>query len=238
MQSSVVLRTLNGWEILPLCSQCILQPKLTGLQTKKLPLLIWKPSIYLSIYIWNWGSISGWVIPKTKKMVLGTSLLNTQHYKVQIKGRWSNPGTRVASFQTPRCCSYWKWNLLVALDHGRPTYCIYIYIYIYIYICIYPTPLPWAWRGIRSIVLRRVDLNLEFSFTYADCLTQGKEPSLSYYSFIAEVYKRWFQGFPKRVSAKWNVKTLSRILTRSFDSNSPNDDHYVRKTSLYMYIHV
>ena len=32
------------------------------------------------------GSISGPVTPKTQKMVLDTSLLNTQHYKVQIKG--------------------------------------------------------------------------------------------------------------------------------------------------------
>ena len=31
------------------------------------------------------GSITGRVIPKTLKMVLDTSLLNTQHYKVRIK---------------------------------------------------------------------------------------------------------------------------------------------------------
>ena len=31
------------------------------------------------------GSIPGQVIPKTQKMVLGAALLNTQHYKVQIK---------------------------------------------------------------------------------------------------------------------------------------------------------
>ena len=42
------------------------------------------------------GSIPGWVILKTKKMVLDVSLLNTQHYKVWIKGKveqsreWSN----------------------------------------------------------------------------------------------------------------------------------------------------
>ena len=35
----------------------------------------------------DWGSIPGWVIPKTKKMVLDAALLNTQHYKVQIKGK-------------------------------------------------------------------------------------------------------------------------------------------------------
>ena len=33
------------------------------------------------------GSIPGHVIPKTLKMVLDTSLLNTQWYKVHIKGK-------------------------------------------------------------------------------------------------------------------------------------------------------
>ena len=33
------------------------------------------------------GSIPGRVIPKTQKMVLDASLLNTQHYKVGIKGK-------------------------------------------------------------------------------------------------------------------------------------------------------
>ena len=35
----------------------------------------------------DWGSIPGQVIPKTQKMVLGVSLLNTQRYKVWIKGK-------------------------------------------------------------------------------------------------------------------------------------------------------
>ena len=33
------------------------------------------------------GSIPGRVIPKTQKMVLDASLLNTQHYKIWIKGK-------------------------------------------------------------------------------------------------------------------------------------------------------
>ena len=33
------------------------------------------------------GSIPGRVIPKTQKMVLDTTLLNTQHYKVRIKDK-------------------------------------------------------------------------------------------------------------------------------------------------------
>ena len=33
------------------------------------------------------GLIPGWVIPKIQKMVLDATLLNTQHYKVRIKGK-------------------------------------------------------------------------------------------------------------------------------------------------------
>ena len=35
----------------------------------------------------EWGSIPGRVIPKTLKMVLDTSLLHSQQYKVRIKGK-------------------------------------------------------------------------------------------------------------------------------------------------------
>ena len=35
----------------------------------------------------QWSGKPGRVIPKTLKMVLDTSLLNTQHYKVRIKGK-------------------------------------------------------------------------------------------------------------------------------------------------------
>ena len=42
------------------------------------------------------GSIPGQIIPKTKKIVLDATLFSTQHYKVRIKGKWSNPGNGVA----------------------------------------------------------------------------------------------------------------------------------------------
>ena len=35
----------------------------------------------------NVGSIPGWVLPKTQKMVLDATLLSTQHYMVRIKGK-------------------------------------------------------------------------------------------------------------------------------------------------------
>ena len=40
-----------------------------------------------TIYIFYLGSIPGHIIPKTLKMVLDTSLLNIQQYKVCIKGK-------------------------------------------------------------------------------------------------------------------------------------------------------
>ena len=36
--------------------------------------------------------------------------------------KWSYPGKGVAPFPTPRCSSYWKGSLLVALDYGRQLY--------------------------------------------------------------------------------------------------------------------
>ena len=45
---------------------------------------------------------------RLKKMVLDTTLLTTQHYKVRIKCKWSNLRKGVAPFLTHRCSSYWK----------------------------------------------------------------------------------------------------------------------------------
>ena len=53
---------------------------------------IYIPDIGIMVRVFTNGpgdldSILGWVIPKTLKMVLDTFLLNTQHYKVRIKGK-------------------------------------------------------------------------------------------------------------------------------------------------------
>ena len=42
----------------------------------------------------------------------------------------SNPGKGVAPSATPRCSSYWKGSLQVALDNGRHSY-FYFYVYTY-----------------------------------------------------------------------------------------------------------
>ena len=43
----------------------------------------------------DWGSIPGRVIPKTLKMVLDTSLLNSQQYKVRIKDKMEQSRKRI-----------------------------------------------------------------------------------------------------------------------------------------------
>ena len=44
------------------------------------------------------GSIPGHVIPKTLKMLLDTSLLNTQQYKVRIEGKVEQSRERSSAF--------------------------------------------------------------------------------------------------------------------------------------------
>ena len=72
------------------------------------------------------GSIPGRVIPKTQKMVLDASLLNTQHYKVRIKGKVEPSREGVAPSPTSWCSSYRKGSLRVTLDYGRQ---LYFYFY-------------------------------------------------------------------------------------------------------------
>ena len=52
-------------------------------------------------------------------------LLNTRHYKVWVKGKWSNPGKGVV----PRCSSYWKGSLWVALDYSQLTTYIFMFLW-------------------------------------------------------------------------------------------------------------
>ena len=60
------------------------------------------------------GLIPGRVIPKTLKMVLDTSLLNTQQYKVRIKGKMEHFWERSSAL--PYTYSFRKGSPLIALD--------------------------------------------------------------------------------------------------------------------------
>ena len=85
---------------------------------------IYIPDIGLGVSVFANGpgdlaSIPGRVIPKTQKMVLDASLLNTQHYKVRIKGKVEQSREGVAPSLTHWCSSYRKGSLRVTLDYGR-----------------------------------------------------------------------------------------------------------------------
>ena len=66
----------------------------------------------------------GRVLPKTQKMVLDASLLNAQHYKIPIKGKW---GKSEKALPLHICSSYWKRILRVTLDFSQPMSCDYFY---------------------------------------------------------------------------------------------------------------
>ena len=96
-------------------------------------LYIYIPDIGLAVRVFtngpgDVGLIPGRVIPKTQKMVLDASLLNTQHYKVRIKGKVEQFREGVAPSPTPWCSSYRKGSLRVTPDYGRQLYFTYIYI--------------------------------------------------------------------------------------------------------------
>ena len=112
--------------------------------------------IYIYIYIYTYrlinlvgrvfanapgdrGSNPGRVIPKTLKMVLDTSLLNTKKYKVRIKGKMEPSKESSCALPKPQFSSYRKGSLLVVLD-----YCRQLYLYIYIYINA-PVLVGWVW---------------------------------------------------------------------------------------------
>ena len=105
----------------------------SGLRLLSSKLLIPKPDIGLGVRVFangpgDLGSIPGRVIPKTQKMVLDASLLNTQHYEVLIKGKVEQSREGVAPSPTPWCSSYRKGSLRVTLDYGRQ---LYFFLYVH-----------------------------------------------------------------------------------------------------------
>ena len=67
-------------------------------------------------------SIPGRVIPKTQKMVFDAAWINTQHYKIRIKGKVEQCRDGVAPYPILWCSSYWKGSLRVALDYVHQLY--------------------------------------------------------------------------------------------------------------------
>ena len=56
---------------------------------------------------------------RLKKWCLIPTWLTLSIIRYVSRVKWSNPGIGVAPSPTPRCSSYWKRSLRVALDYGR-----------------------------------------------------------------------------------------------------------------------
>ena len=71
----------------------------------------------------NLGSIPGRVIQKKLlKWHLVPPCLTLSNIRYVSRIKWINPTKRVAPFPTPRCSSYWKESILVALNYGHQLY--------------------------------------------------------------------------------------------------------------------
>ena len=127
------LKPFNSENELKLVQKCYQQNVFTNhTYLKYLCIKREKPDIGLAVRVFangpgDQGSIPGQVIPKTQKMVLDAPLLNTQHYKVRIKGKVEQSREGVAPSPTPWCSSYRKGSLRVTLDYGRQLYFLLMY---------------------------------------------------------------------------------------------------------------
>ena len=92
--------------------------------------------IYIYIYIYRLIGQGGRVFANYpgdfKKWYLIPPCLALSDIRYVSRVKWCNPGKRVAPSPTPRCSSYWKGSLRIALDYSRHFTYFYIYIYIYI----------------------------------------------------------------------------------------------------------
>ena len=72
----------------------------------------------------DWGTIPGWVIPKTrkKKGVLDASLRNEKHYKVLSRVSGAVQGKEYCFPLHLSKVAIEKMSLWVTLDYGQPTY--------------------------------------------------------------------------------------------------------------------
>ena len=130
------------------------------------------------------GSIPGRVIPKTQKMVLDVSLLNTQHYKVWIKGKVVQSWERSSAPPTPWCSSYQKGSLRVTLDYSRQLYLTYKG-------CI-------EWKVCEALVYNMVFIFLfiRFQFVWSNILLVIKKPmAASLFGNLGCLKWIWNEGF-------------------------------------------
>ena len=75
--------------------------------------------------VWFWVEL----YQRLKKWYLMPPCLTLSIIRYVSRGKWSNPGKRVAPSHTPQCSSYWKGCLQVAIDYG-----CHLYLYFWSFI--------------------------------------------------------------------------------------------------------
>ena len=144
-------------------------------------------------------------------MVLDASLLNTQHYKVRIKGKVEQSREEVAPSPTPWCSSYRKGSLRVTLDYGRQLYLLTYYSQINLrakqkYEVLSATryiSTRWIRRaylrsdGFYSVCSRQHPAFMVFIHSFClwvsfECITKSEEISV-YNTKASEQKKKWLQ---------------------------------------------
>ena len=113
------------------------------------------------------GSIPDQVILKTQKMVLDATLLNAQHYKVQIKDKveqsreWSStlplqlgvvaiekgafglPSTKVANLLCIGSCIKYPTRVWYAVKHNQPTWLSFFFFFFFFFFLEYTELVLW-----------------------------------------------------------------------------------------------
>ena len=158
-------------------------------------------------------------------MVLDASLLNTQHYKVRIKGKVEQSREGVAPSPTPWCSSYRKGSLRVTLDYGRQLYLlIYIYIYIYIYIRIHICVCVCVWDSVQWREQKWLNNTYRFIINHKNLYTHKQIYDDYFHTYIRKYIRTYM----------WIATYLSTpILT-----NSQTYSHVYIYVTIYIYIYI
>ena len=117
------------------------------------------------------GSIPGPVILKTQKWYFMPPCLTLSIIRYGSRVKRNNQGKGVAPWPIPRCSSYWKGSLQVALDYDH-----LLYFYFLVHSLMWPS-LP-LWFGVNLGVMEMKDLQKWSRIVRCSLLALSKHPIL------------------------------------------------------------
>ena len=125
IQFIIIYRTLVGrGRVLSLRSQCILHTQSSGWSNlcRFYSLVECSPMVRET---WVQSQVAS--TQRLQKWYLIPPGLTLSNIRCVSRVKWSNPEKGVAPSPTPRCSSYWKGSLRVALDYSRQLLCLTIW---------------------------------------------------------------------------------------------------------------